>query len=187
MNKKVVVVLIVSLFLGAGIFWLQRPIVHSEHIVDFDYDCDADQVKEMFNDNIYWMLGSELKGRYSIDWVLKHRSSSQVKKLDNVVIKVWRENDEVVGFIAYYHYALLHWQILFLLVDKKHRRKGYAKKLMRYALDDMQNDYYKAQEIAVVTHLIILRGSYMNPLISNYNLQEGHIVIIFGSEISLEH
>ena len=72
----------------------------------------------MFDDNIYWLLGEEIVDSYSVDWALKYRTSSQIEKLNNLVMKVWRQHDEIIGFIGYYLYVPVHWVVV-LVVDKK--------------------------------------------------------------------
>ena len=53
-------------------------------------------------------------------------------------IKVLRENDQFIGFVAYYMKNFFIGQLLFLAVKPEFRGKGYAQKLMQYAIEDLK-------------------------------------------------
>ncbi|MCX5924242.1 MAG: GNAT family N-acetyltransferase [Candidatus Dependentiae bacterium] len=154
-------VLVVALMLGAGIgsyLW------HKSHVVeiqDFDFQKDSAKVDELFHkgDNWYWMISTGSSATYNVDFMLRHKTSSQYEKKHDMVVKVLKVGDNIAGFLAYYPLSEHVWQLLFLMVDQDFRRQGIAKKLLKFAVDDMvsrgaikvslatRNNNFKAQSL----------------------------------------
>ena len=55
--------------------------------------------------------------------MLENKTSSQSQKLNNLVLKVWREGNDVVSFGVYYKKSLYTWRLLFLLVNKDYHKQ----------------------------------------------------------------
>ena len=65
--------------------------------------------------------------------------------------KVIRKNDTTVGFCSYEKYPPHYSGCIYLIaVDKKHRKHGYASKLIQSALDDF--DAKKIEEVEICVH-----------------------------------
>lgn len=106
-------------------------------IQQFDYVKDAQAVDQLFHkgDNFYWMIAGNPD--YSVDFMLKYATSSQYEKKHNMILKVAKLNEKVVGFLGYYPQSTHIWRLLFVLVDQDVRRQGVGKKMVKFALQDM--------------------------------------------------
>ncbi len=106
-------------------------------IKSFEYSKDAQAVEKLFHkgDNFYWMVAGN--PNYSVDFMLKYATSSQYEKKQNMILKVAKLNDKVVGFLGYYPQSAHVWRLLFVLVDQDVRRQGVGKKIVKFALQDM--------------------------------------------------
>ena len=109
-------------------------------IVDYKAFRDKAAIKKMFHDDwkfLYygdWDKISETD--FNVDFMLDNRSSLQQAIHSNLILKVLRENGQTVGFLAYYPKSPYWWHMLFLIVDKDHRGKGHASKLVQFFIDD---------------------------------------------------
>lgn len=108
-------------------------------IQDFQLDKDSVAIDEMFHqgDNWYWMICNESAATYSIDFMLRNKSSVQFEKRRDLILKVAKKDNKIIGFLAYFPKSAYVWHLLFLLVDKDFRRQGIAKKLLKFAVNDM--------------------------------------------------
>ena len=113
---------------------------YSNGIVDYKESRDKAAVKKMFHDDwkllYYGDMDTISETDFDVDFMLDNRSSSQHAAHDNLVLKVLRQNDQTVGFLAYYPKSPYWWHMLFLIVDKDHRGKKYAAKLVQFFIDD---------------------------------------------------
>jgi len=137
-NSFIVVLLLVALsFSGIFIFYKRS----SDGIRDFVFEKDFEKIDKLFHkgQNWYWLISDYSSKTYSIDFMLRYRSSSQYEKRYDLVLKVLEIDGDVAGFLAYYPKSLYTWQLLFLVVDQDYRKKGIAKKLLKYAVADMVN------------------------------------------------
>ena len=140
MNKKMVILL--GLLVGiSGTAWffqgsLKKSFSGDSKIEQFVFDRDAKQVEQLFRADWLTMITDEGSKTFSVDFLLRHKTSSQSSKLNDQNFKVWRENGNVVGFLAYYKKSPYVWQLHFLIVRKDYRGKGLATKLIQYCLDD---------------------------------------------------
>ena len=106
-------------------------------VVDYVASRDKAAVKRMFKDEWEVLVHHTNLETYNVDFMLDNRSSSQHHKDNKLVLKVLRDAGKTVGFTAYYPKSPFWWQLLFVVVDKDHRKKGFASKLIQYDLDDM--------------------------------------------------
>jgi len=134
--------MLVAVCLATGMFFLQKNKSQDSvagEIQDFNFEQDSAQVDDLFHkgDNWYWMLHNGILNTYSVDHMLRYKSSSQRDKLHDLTLKVLKIDGKLAGFLAYYPHSQHVWQLLFLLVDQDFRRQGIAKKLLKYSLEDM--------------------------------------------------
>lgn len=106
-------------------------------IINYVESRDKDAIKAMFSDEWKMLISDESMDSYSVDFMLDNRSPMQHAKSDKLILKVLRENGQTVGFLAYYPKSAFWWHLLFLVVDKDHRKKGYATKMLQFTIDDM--------------------------------------------------
>ena len=141
--KFVKYIALLCLVVGLGYFgWSYKLRGLSDPIEDVSFQRDYKQIDDLFHqgDNWYWMICNAHQESYSVEYMLKNKSSYQYPPLvrhNDLITKVYRDGDKVIGFIAYYPHSLHVWQFLFLIVDQDYRGKGIAKSLLRYAVDDM--------------------------------------------------
>lgn len=143
LHKIIIFLLVILGFFGAYYFYNQRAQGSTSgiQIRDFDYAKDHQAVDDMFHkgDNMYWMVSTEGAHpgySYSIDFMLRNKTSSQVERRNDMILKVATVDGQVAGFLAYYPVSQKVWKILFVLVDQDFRRKGIAKKITMYGVHD---------------------------------------------------
>jgi len=109
----------------------------------FDYDAARDKVavRTMFHEDykfLYFGNPDEISvNDFDVDFMLDQATSSQYSARHDLVMKVMREEGRTVGFLAYHPRSPYWWHMLFIVVDKKYRRKGYAAQLVQYFIDDV--------------------------------------------------
>lgn len=158
----IVVVLIIALaFSGVALVYKKSK---PSRIRDFVFEKDAAAVETLMHkgDNWYWMINDySINHGYSVDHMLRYRSSSQHEKLYNLVIKVVEINQKVAGLLIYHPNSVYTWQLLFVLVDQDYRRQGIAKEMVRYAIDDMVRR--GAVKIDLVTRPVNIKAKALYP------------------------
>lgn len=138
---KIIAVIIAASLIGAAGYYYYTPTppvsVISDSVIPFDYARDADNIKQTFIDDKYWLLSSQ---DYDVEHMLANRAPNkrEPRYIGKLTIKVLYENNQFVGFIAYYLKNFFLGQILFVDVKQEFRGKGYAQKLVKYAIEDMK-------------------------------------------------
>jgi ribosomal protein S18 acetylase RimI-like enzyme len=140
--KKIYISILVALVITIGIkYWYSKTTQEETGFIirDFVYDKEHQKVDDLFHkhDNWYWMISTPSTNTYSIDFTLKYATSSQHAKKHDMIMKVATVEGNIAGFLSYYPESAKVWRLLFLIVDQDFRRQGVAKKLLRYAVDDM--------------------------------------------------
>lgn len=127
--------ILVGLVIGSC-FYLKRS-EESLKIQNFNYENDADDVEALFHkgDNFYWMIAGNPE--YSVKFMLKHKTTSQEEKRQDLILKSAKINGKLVGFLAYHQMSAHVGRLLFLIVDQDFRKQGVAKKLLNFAVQDM--------------------------------------------------
>ena len=109
-------------------------------IVDYNASRDKAAVKKMFHDDWQLLYFGDFdkmhETDFNVDFMLDNRSSSQYYACYDSILKVLRVSGKTVGFLAYYPKSPYWWHMHFIIVDKDHRGKGYASKLVQYFIDD---------------------------------------------------
>lgn len=131
------------LIIAGGVFyyWQQNNIQKNNYpdVFDFEYDRDAQAIKNIFYQNWHWLIASD---DFSTEFMLRKKAPNNRNSLyfGKLIIKALRPDDgsKLAGFICYYKkYDNLGW-LLFLGVDEQFRKRGYGEYLVRYALDQMK-------------------------------------------------
>jgi ribosomal protein S18 acetylase RimI-like enzyme len=132
--------LLITLLFFVGVWGVYAWSCSDNGIVDYQAKRDKQAVKKMFADDwqlLYYGDSDKISiNDFDVDFMLDHRSSSQISADNNLILKVYRQHGQTVGFLAYYPKSLYWWHMLFLIVDKDHRQKGYASRLIQYFIDD---------------------------------------------------
>lgn len=119
-------------------------------ISDFDDKRDTQEIVKIFDRDMYWLVASP--EYFSVEFMLKYRAPIQeLRYTGRLKIKVCRTQDRFVGFTAYYMETARQGVLLFLDVNPEFRgkHKGYAEKLLRYALADLKT--MGARQVKLVT------------------------------------
>ncbi len=126
---------VTATLLGVGISYYLS--VSRGPIYDFDYARDAQEVLAIFERDWYWLVSSS-REHYSPEFTLKYRTPKRNPLyFGRFCIKVLREGDAFVGFVAYFMETSDLGDLRFLAVNPEFRGKGYGDKLTRYALNDL--------------------------------------------------
>ena len=146
-SKKIVLAFFLfGIAITGGVFYYQSAIMACGPIYDFDDARDTQSILKLFKKDYYWLV----EGEYNPAAMLKYRApSGNPLKKGQMHIKVLRDNNQFVGFIAYYKKSTSEWRLNFVALDDTFRGKGFAQQLMRYALCDMER--MGAKRIELVT------------------------------------
>jgi ribosomal protein S18 acetylase RimI-like enzyme len=118
-------------------------------IYEFNDKRDTKVILELFDKNWHWLIANEGS---SPAFYLKHRTPHENPAyFGKLKIKVLRENNEFIGFTAYYMETPHEGRLLFLGVEDKFRGKGYGTILTQYAINELIK--LGAEEIGLWTRL----------------------------------
>lgn len=149
--KRIAIVLILGAGLGVGYYFFSAQARQSQefkNIVPFEYDRDAEQVKQWFYDDWFWL--NTPPGEYDVDLMLKERVINQDPRTAGTLnIYVLREDNQLMGFAAYYMEASAKGRMLFILVNPEARGKKIGEKLVRFVTKQLWD--LGAQQILIFT------------------------------------
>jgi ribosomal protein S18 acetylase RimI-like enzyme len=141
---------------AGGYYWLH---VSGEPIYEYNAAQDRDALIKIFKQNMFWLTTdtNEESAVKSFEQAIDTHSSSQswIDK-GNLLTYVFRDNEATKGFVSYHKVSPSQAKILYIAVDDTYRRRGYAEKLLTYALDDLQRKGFKTVEL--VTRLVNKRA-----------------------------
>lgn len=145
-KKFILACLLAGVSVAGGVCFYRSTIATQGPIYNFDESRDTQPILDLFKTNYYWLV----EGKYNPQAMLKYQApNGNPLRKGQMHIKVLREADNFVGFVAYYKKAGNEWKFNFIAVDEAFRGKGYAQQLMQYALDDMKR--MGAKKITLVT------------------------------------
>ena len=143
MNKKIIISLVLLGLVAFGVWKFLATAqlsLNSNGIRLYNAANDKAAIHKMFADEWYWMVSDYTIARdtsvHYVDFMLDNKSSVQYEKRNDLTLKVLENNSKVVGFSATYKKSTIAGHILFIVVDKDARGKGYAKALVQDALED---------------------------------------------------
>ena len=119
-------------------YYYSHAQVEREAISDYQDARDKKDILTLFESERYWLTATE---DYDAVFALDNRAPNErdSRYYGALKIKVLREDDKFVGFIAYYRKTLTEGFILFVSVRPELRGKRYAEKLMKYAENDLRS------------------------------------------------
>jgi len=149
--KKIILAVAGIAALGAGIYYVYTP---RGPIYEYNEARDTQSILDLFRKNWYWLTASE---DYSPEFMLKYRTPTRsFSDFGKMHIKVLRVNGKFAGFVAYFMETDTLGDLRFIVLKEGMRGKGYAQKLMRYAINDMIK--MGAKHIKLVTRTDNLSG-----------------------------
>ena len=131
-NKLLIGLVVAAIIAGTVVthYWRQ-----SVAIGDYDPASDKACIVNLFKQDLYWLSSNP---HYSPDFMLDTRSpNKQLIYRGKMAIKVLRHCGACAGFVTYYIPSPGHGILLFLGVDPAFRGRGYGKKLVQHAIDDL--------------------------------------------------
>lgn len=137
--KKALLLLLATISICAGIWIFQKDKAFS-NISDYKPERDRAFILDIFKKDFFWLVADEGSETFSAEYMLDNRTSSRKPSFrkGNLIIKIHTEEGKPAAFIAYYLKKLYEGYILFVAVDGKYRKKGYARNLIKYALEDLK-------------------------------------------------
>jgi ribosomal protein S18 acetylase RimI-like enzyme len=131
---KIVTTATIIGLLSIGSWYLYHISKPQEQILDFDDLRDTKDILTIFKRDWYWLVASE---NYSPEFMLKYRASD-FSSMGQLNIKVLRNQDKLIGFVAYYLKTPTEGFLLFLDVNPPFRGKGYSEQLLQYAVNELK-------------------------------------------------
>lgn len=162
---------------GGAYYYLNRTVVN-EGVFDYEPARDRAAILEIFRKNWYWLIADD---NYSAEYMLDNRASQQTGPAGDLILKVYRVQDKTAGFLAYYHKSFYKGYVLFLVVDEEYRKKGYAEKLLRYALAQLKNDGMTIAQL--ITRIDNIRAQSLYKKVGMHEIWRDHEFVRF--EITL--
>ena len=141
---KILLALTCILALAGGWFYYAHHF--AQGVYAYDPKIDRAFIFDLFKNDWYYLISDLSSKDYSVAHMLDDRGSSRERSGD-LIIKTYRVGGKPVGFVAYYPEELFKGRILFLAVDKAHRSKGYARKMLRYAVKDFKKQGFRVAEL----------------------------------------
>lgn len=129
--------LFIFVLLSFGVWYFYRSPLSSGPIYEFNEQRDTQDILEVFERDRYWLLASE---DYSPELMLAYRMPKMKdwRYVGKLHIKVLREHEQFIGFVAYYMKTVHEGLVLFISVNPAFRNQGYARKLLEYAVEDLK-------------------------------------------------
>jgi ribosomal-protein-alanine N-acetyltransferase len=183
-KKRVLLILGIVILVGGGMqwyYWSHKPAAHTLNgpILDFDDVRDTQDILDLFEANWHWLVASP---DYSPAYMLKNRAPNENPLYHGKLsIKVLREKNDFVGFIAYYKKKPHEGFILFVAVKESFRGKRYAEQLMDYAMTDLKSQ--GARSVWLITRLSNLRAQALYKRLGFYELQHDEEFIYFQKDL----
>jgi ribosomal protein S18 acetylase RimI-like enzyme len=138
MKRIVGIIGAVALLVGlAGAFWFFRS---EGPIKPYDAARDKAFIIDTFKKEWYWLI-TDYSPNFDVAFMLDNRAPNgrgDMTDAGTLIVKTYVENGKPIGFVMYYPRKFKLGQLLFLGVNSEHRRKGIARKLAQYAIDDMK-------------------------------------------------
>lgn len=108
---------------------------HNAEILNFNPVRDTAFILDSFKRDWYWLIeGND----YSPEYTLQNKASSRSPEhKGNLTIKVAYENNKPVGFVIYFMENFYLGDLRFIDVNPEFRSRGWAYKLLDYAVKDL--------------------------------------------------
>lgn len=134
--KKIFLAIFASVLIATGgYFYYQKN--YASGIYKYSPKRDRAAILNLFEENWDFLVPDR---NYSAENTLDLKRASYDHNYDGKLqIKVYKIARDTVGFVAYYKMKFYHGHVLFLCVAERYRNKGYARKLLQYAQNDLKS------------------------------------------------
>ena len=132
-RNKILLSLACLASLGAGVWYYQS--IENGPLYEYQEERDTQDILSLFKSDWYWLVADD---EYSAEFMLKYRAPKQERMYSGRMrIKVLREDDQFIGFAAYYMKSPTLGYLNFVAIKPELRGKKHATTLTKYAIDDM--------------------------------------------------
>ncbi len=133
-RKIIGITVITALVLGILTLFLFKTETNKE-IRDFDKSKDIEFIQNAFKRDYYWLVENP---EFSLDFLIEKMSPNKDPEyFGKLNFKILQKDNKQIGFTTYFKKKFYEGKIQFVYVDPEFRGKGYAKKLTRYAIEDL--------------------------------------------------
>lgn len=110
---------------------------------------DRQTIARMMRDDWWLLISDDHQESFSVDHMIDNRAPFQEDSFydGRLIIDVLRVHGKMAGFVAYYLKNETTGHVLFLVVDKDHRRKGYSKILLTHAIHELMKQGVTAVDL----------------------------------------
>lgn len=119
-----------------GIYWFYSARLP---IVPYEASRDRTFIIDLFKKNWYWLI-NDYSPNYDVPFMLDHKTpqNRDIAGAGRLLIHTYVVGGKPTGFVAFYTDDLKIGRILFLGVGDEFRKKGYARSLMNFAIQDLK-------------------------------------------------
>jgi|GEM_PF-471975 len=154
----ILVIATVCFAIGFGIYWhwYKKPLSvqtsTNPNIRVYEESRDWPFILDMFDKNWFWLV-AQTREEYDPNFDFKHLTwSTNPYNFGKLNVRVYYADNEPAGFIAYYKKNFYEGHVWYIAVKEEYRKKGYAKQLLKYAIQDLFNQ--GCQIVTLLTRLI---------------------------------
>lgn len=153
----IIVLVAASLAIAFGMYWYKKPTVSQQissatDIRVYEESRDLPFILDMFDKNWFWLV-AQTREEYDPNFDFKHLTwSANPYNFGKLQVRVYYADNQPAGFIAYYKKNFYEGHVWYIAVKEEYRKKGYAKQLLQYAIQDLFNQ--GCQIVTLLTRLI---------------------------------
>ncbi len=137
-NKKIIFIIAALVSVTAGISFYLFNARSCNGVIAYDAQRDKPAVKQLFQQNLSWLVNGPSYQSYDVDFMLdNHASAFDPINKRNLIFNVYCDHGRTVGFEAHFIKSFLKGYILFMVVDQAERGKGYGVQLLKAAIEQI--------------------------------------------------
>lgn len=136
--KKLFLFILFLSTLSFGAYLFKDYVLERNGMYAYNPTKDRAFILNIFKNDWDWLVSrysTDFSAEYIFDNATPDRDPENIGKLQT---KVYYDHNQPVGFVSYWQRPLYEGNILFVAVDKAFRGKGYAPKMVKYAIDDLK-------------------------------------------------
>ena len=137
--KRFLIGVLLIATIGSSIFVYNNYLAKKEGIYTYNASKDREFILKIFKENWDWLV-SQYSYDFSPEYTFDNLASDRKpENKGNLIVKVYYSDSKRAGFVAYYEKPFYEGFVLFLAVDKNFRSRGFARKLLQHAIDDLKS------------------------------------------------
>ncbi len=159
-KKRILLISLLSFAIASGATWLFLQKESGPQIVEFDIKRDGKAIMAIFDRDWDWLIPGDRES-FSPELMMVYRAPQQNPLYaGRLKIKVMRDGDKLIGFVSWYMKDAHNGFLNFVDVNPEYRSKGYAAKLVQYAMDAMIKNGAKKLTMVTWPHNTRARSIY---------------------------